>query len=109
MKKFRRSSLDTEKIVKQFSQGPYDCRIVCKDGHVEAHCVILASASDYLKNLLMTAGTFGSAKKPALLVLPEYECKTVESIKKLIYEGETEGDMKMFCCASALQVIDKSL
>lgn len=86
--------------MEQFSKFPYDCRIQCKDGYVEAHAVILSTASKYLKDLLANTGSIG---RPVLVML-DFDRKTILSIKKFIYEGETTADGDVIRCASILQL-----
>ena len=110
MLSLRRSSTETKNIVKQFYKYPYDCRIICNDGYVEAHAVVLSTASKYLRDLITDISKTGIlAPGNPLLVVLKFDRKTILSIKKLIYEGETAADADVIRCASLLQLTDNSV
>lgn len=59
-----------------------DIKMICRDGHVKIHQLLLVHLSSYLKDLLKTSN------QSFVIFLPDFTVNQVESIIELIYLGK---------------------
>ncbi|XP_046960593.1 zinc finger protein 286A-like [Vanessa cardui] len=78
------------------SGGWYDVHLICGGQIFRSHRLVLASASEFLKDLLLSCPLEDS---PTLIVLPEFDIDTLSLVLYYLYNGEVmvqRNQVKMF-------------